>query len=76
MKNNHTWSEAAANEALEAQAEQDRIDARQLAAREANEAQRELKRELNRIFWHRVMNFVSVVTVLAVAYKLIIMCLG
>ena len=67
------FNEAAANEALEAQAEQDRIHARQLAAREANEAQRQLKRELNSIFWHRVMKFVSVITVLAVAYKLIIM---
>ncbi|NYR09577.1 hypothetical protein [Psychrobacter sp. BI730] len=67
------FNEAMAREALEAQAEQDRLDARQLAAREANEAQRELKRDLNRIFWHRVMKFITAVTVLAVAYRLIIM---
>lgn len=66
------FNEAAANEALEAQAEQDRLDARQLAAKEANKAQRELKRDLNRIFWHRVMKFVSIVTVLVVAYRLIV----
>lgn len=66
------FNEAAANEALEAQAEQDRLDARQLAAREANEAQRELKRDLNRIFWHRVMKFVLVVTVLAIAIRVLI----
>lgn len=67
------FNEAAANEALEAQAEQDRIDARQLAAAEANKEKRQSTTIDSSWFIARAMKFITVVTVAAVAYKLIIM---
>lgn len=66
------FNEAAANEALEAQAEQERLDARQLAAAEANEAARQRKRDINTQFWHSIKSLVFVITCAALAiYTLI-----
>lgn len=66
------FNEAAANEALEAQAEQDRIDARQLAAKQANEAARQRKRDINAQFWHSIKSLVLVITLAAIAIRVLI----
>ena len=66
------FNEAMAREALEAQAEQDRLDARQLAAKEANEAERQRKRDINAQFWHSIKSVVFVISCAAIAvYTLI-----
>lgn len=66
------FNEAAANEALEAQAEQERLDARQLAAKQANEAERQRKRDINAQFWHSIKSLVFVISCAALAiYTLI-----
>lgn len=66
------FNEAMAHEALEAQAEQERIDARQLAAAEANEAARQRKRDINAQFWHSIKSVVFVISCAAlVIYTLI-----
>lgn len=65
-------SEASANQSLAASVKQDRIEEQQHQVAAANQSQRQLKRDLNSIFWHRVVSFIAVVTVLAVAYRLFI----
>lgn len=66
------FNETMAREALEAQAEQERLDARQLAAAEANEAARQRKRDINAQFWHNIKSVVLVITLAAIAvYTLI-----
>ncbi len=53
-----------------AQVEKDRIADRNARTRLDEQLRKE---RVNSEFWHRVMKFVSVVTVLAVAYRLIVM---
>ena len=70
------FNEAMANESMAATIEQDRqnnIASINERARIDKQLERQRK---NSEFWHRVMKFVSVVTVLAVAYQLFIMWWG
>lgn len=66
------FNEAMANEALEAQAEQDRLDARQLAAAEANEAKRCRTTIDGSWLFVRAIQFISAITLASVAYRLIV----
>ncbi len=66
------FNEAMAHEALEAQAEQERLDARQLAAAEANEAERQRKRDINAQFWHSIKSVVLVITLAAIVIRALI----
>ena len=66
------FNEAMANESMAATIEQDRLAAKQLAAKEANEAERQRKRDINAQFWHSIKSLVFVITCAAIAvYTLI-----
>lgn len=66
------FNEAMANESMAATIEQDRLAAKQLAAKEANEAERQRKRDINTQFWHSIKSVVFVITCAALAiYTLI-----
>ena len=66
------WNEAQANQAMAATIEQERLDARQLAAAEANEVERQRKRDINAQFWHSIKSVVFVISCAAlVIYTLI-----
>lgn len=66
------WNEAQANQAMAATIEQDRLAERQLAAKTANEAARQRKRDINAQFWHSIKSVIFVITFAAIAvYTLI-----
>tara|TARA_R110002020_G_scaffold330623_1_gene546221 strand:+ start:527 stop:853 length:327 start_codon:yes stop_codon:yes gene_type:complete len=66
------WNEAQANQAMAATIEQDRLAERQLAAKEANEAARQRKRDINAQFWHSIKSVVFIISCAAIAvYTLI-----
>lgn len=65
-------SEASANQSLAASTEQDRIDEQQYQAGQANKAHRQRTSIDSNWFWVRAMKFLTAVTVLAVAYRLIV----
>ena len=66
------WNEAQANQAMAATIEQDRLAERQLAAKEANEAARQRKRDINAQFWHSIKSVVLVITLAAIAIRVLI----
>lgn len=67
-----SWNEAQANADMEAQAEHDRLHARQNAARLSNEAARERKHDNNMRFWHSIKQVAFVIVCAAIAvYTLI-----
>lgn len=65
-----SWSEARANEEMAATAKQDRIDARQRAAKQANEAARQRNRENMQGFWSRVIQIAIFLIAMAVVFKI------
>tara|TARA_R110002124_G_scaffold117154_3_gene274040 strand:- start:1502 stop:1831 length:330 start_codon:yes stop_codon:yes gene_type:complete len=66
------WNEAQANESMASTVEQERLDARQLAAKTANEAKRDRTTIDGSWLFVRAIQFISAITLASVAYRLIV----